>query len=69
MIEDTKALKEEENMFNTKFNIKNNYMSNFGNPFTNNHIDASDIFNNNVSISLLLYISINCKFEKSENNK
>ena len=48
MIEDTKDLKEEENMFNTKFNIKNNYMSNFGNPFTNNHIDASNIFNNNL---------------------
>ena len=47
MIEDTKALKEEENMFNTKFNINNNYMSNFGNPFVNNHINNSNIINNN----------------------
>ena len=46
MIEDTKALKEEENMFNTKFNINNNYMNNNINPFLNSHINNNHINNN-----------------------
>ena len=47
MIEDTKALKEEENMFNTKFNINNNYMNNNINPFLNSHINNNNHINNN----------------------
>ena len=39
MIEDTKALKDEENLFNSKFNINNNYMNNYTNPFINSHIN------------------------------
>jgi WD40 repeat protein len=46
MIEDTKALKEEENMFNTKFNINNNYMNNNINPFLNSHINNNNHINN-----------------------
>ena len=46
MIEDTKALKEEENMFNTKFNINNNYMNNNTNPFLNSHINNNNHINN-----------------------
>ena len=48
MIEDTKALKEEENMFNTKFNINNNYMNNNINPFLNSHINNNNHINNNI---------------------
>ena len=48
MIEDTKALKEEENMFNTKFNINNNYMNNNINPFLNSHINNNNHINNNL---------------------
>ena len=48
MIEDTKALKEEENMFNTKFNINNNYMNNNINPFLNSHINNNNHINNNM---------------------
>ena len=48
MIEDTKALKEEENMFNTKFNINNNYINNNINPFLNSHINNNNHINNNM---------------------
>ena len=39
MIEETKALKEEENMFNNKFNVNNNYMNNYSNPFIKSHMN------------------------------
>ena len=74
MIEDTKALKEEENMFNNKFNINNNYMSNFGNPFTNNHIDNSNMFsanpliNNNTHMNNNINNNIINTMVHSENN-
>ena len=74
MIEDTKALKEEENMFNNKFNINNNYMSNFGNPFTNNHIDNSNMFsanpliNNNTHMNNHINNNIINTMVHSENN-
>ena len=49
MIEDTKALKEEENMFNNKFNINNNYMNNFGNPFSHNNMSNNNTYINNTN--------------------
>ena len=45
LIEDTKAIKDEENMFNNKFNINNNYMNNNTNPFVNSHMNNTNVFN------------------------
>ena len=49
MIEDTKALIGEENMFNNKYNINNNYMNNFGNPFSHNNMSNNNTYIDNTN--------------------
>lgn len=62
MIEDTKALIGEENMFNNKYNINNNYMNNnHGINFINDNININNTgyMNNNINNTVFMNNHIN----------